>query len=83
MIDIRVNKTLQAARGEMTLMVDETLADGQLLGLFGKSGAGKTSLLRILAGLLSVAEGRIVVDGTTWLDTQKNICLSPQLRKVG
>ncbi|MCB0627040.1 MAG: ATP-binding cassette domain-containing protein, partial [Saprospiraceae bacterium] len=51
--------------------------------LYGKSGAGKTSLLRILAGLLAPEEGRIVVGGTTWLDTAKGISLPPQKRKVG
>jgi len=36
---------------------------GEILGLVGPNGAGKTSTLRSIAGVLPVAEGRILVDG--------------------
>jgi molybdate transport system ATP-binding protein len=83
MMDIFVEKTLRAPGGEMTLRVKEHLPAHQLIGLFGKSGAGKTSLLRTLAGLLQPDAGKIVVDGATWLDTAAGINRPPQKRQVG
>ncbi|PSR11605.1 MAG: ABC transporter ATP-binding protein [Bacteroidetes bacterium] len=83
MMDIFVEKTLRAPGGELTLRVKEHLPAHQLVGLFGKSGAGKTSLLRTLAGLLQPEAGKIVVDGATWLDTAAGINRPPQERQVG
>jgi molybdate transport system ATP-binding protein len=83
MIEIQVKKRLQAAQGPMLLNVDLQLPGRQLVGLYGKSGAGKTSLLRILAGLFAPDEARITIDGHCWIDTSKGINLSPQQRSVG
>ncbi len=51
--------------------------------LFGQSGAGKTSLTNMIAGLLTPTSGRIAVNGTTLFDSAKGIDLSVQARRVG
>lgn len=53
------------------------------LGLFGPSGAGKTTVLESLAGLRRGARGRIEVGARTWLDTDRGISLAPEKRGVG
>jgi len=53
------------------------------LGLFGPSGAGKTTVLEALAGLRSSARGRIEIAGRTWLDTERGVRLPPEARGVG
>lgn len=53
------------------------------LGLFGPSGAGKTTVLAALAGLRREARGRIEVAGRVWLDTARGVCLPPEQRGVG
>lgn len=56
---------------------------GELLALVGPSGAGKTSMLRMLAGLMRPAQGRVAVGGEVWCDSARGIFLPPQRRHVG
>ncbi len=56
---------------------------GRTTALVGPSGAGKTSVLRVVAGLLRPPRGRIVLDGETWLDSERGIFLPPERRRVG
>ena len=61
--------------------VNLTIEDGELIGLLGHTGSGKTTLVQHLNGLVKPTEGRIVVDG---LDlTQKGVSLLEVRRKVG
>ncbi|MGV3587262.1 MAG: ATP-binding cassette domain-containing protein [Adhaeribacter sp.] len=83
MIQIKVRKTLQMAAGPTDLAIDFKLTPGSFCTLYGKSGVGKTTILKILAGLIQPDEGYITVNGETWLDTDKNINLPPQQRKIG
>ena len=53
------------------------------LGVFGHSGAGKTTFLETLAGLRKSARGRIGMNGGTWLDSSRGVCLPPERRGVG
>ncbi len=83
MITIDIHKTLQNSNGTMSLAIQLTIEKGQLITLYGPSGSGKTSTLRILAGLMSPDTGHILVNDKKWIDTDKNIKLSPQQRKIG
>jgi molybdate transport system ATP-binding protein len=54
-----------------------------LTALFGRSGAGKTSVVNAIAGLLRPGRGRIVVDGVVILDTERGIGAPAHRRRVG
>src|SRR5438132_4674220 len=54
-----------------------------LTALFGRSGAGKTSVVNTIAGLISPQKGRIVVDGSVLTDTELRIRLPTHRRRVG
>ena len=58
-------------------------APGELIALIGPSGGGKTSLLRIIAGLAKPDDGHIFCAGETWLDTEQGKNMSPQQRRIG
>lgn len=51
--------------------------------LFGPSGCGKTSILAVIAGFLRPQQGRVVLGQRTLLDSQRGICLRPELRHLG
>ncbi len=83
MIDINIEKELLFASGEGQLQIAFQLEQRKFLTLYGASGAGKTSILRILAGLMTPDKGKIIIDGVTWLDTTNKINLAPQKRNIG
>jgi molybdate transport system ATP-binding protein len=58
-------------------------SEGRVTGLFGASGAGKTSLVNMIAGLLKPDRGTIVVDGETLDDTAPGIHVPPHRRRIG
>jgi len=83
MIEIALAKTLGSASGPLRLSIDTCIDKGSFVTLFGPSGAGKTTVLRMLAGLTQPDSGRIVVDGQTWFDAEQRINLPPQQRAIG
>jgi molybdate transport system ATP-binding protein len=54
-----------------------------LTALFGRSGAGKTSLINVIAGLYRPDRGRISVGGTVLTDTEAGVFVPPHRRRVG
>ncbi len=70
-------------RAPMELDVALRCAPGELLAMVGPSGAGKTSVLRAIAGLLQPESGHIICDGVTWFSSSEGISRKPQQRSVG
>jgi len=58
-------------------------SEGGLTALFGRSGAGKTSLVNAIAGLYRPERGRIAVDGAVLTDTAAGIFVPAHRRRVG
>ena len=56
---------------------------GRVTALFGRSGAGKTTLVNLIAGLVRPDGGRIVVDGETLVDTARGIDVPAHRRRIG
>jgi molybdate transport system ATP-binding protein len=69
--------------GAFDLDLQIEVAAGSCTALAGPSGAGKTSALRIAAGLLRPDRGRVACGDATWLDTAAGIDLPPEHRGVG
>lgn len=69
-------------RGAFEVDVDARFARG-VTGLFGPSGAGKTSLLLALAGLIKADELRVTLDGECLVDSESGLVPPPHLRRIG
>ncbi|WP_027580264.1 molybdenum ABC transporter ATP-binding protein [Bradyrhizobium sp. Ai1a-2] len=78
MLRVDVTKHL----GEFTLSAAFT-SEGRVTGLFGASGAGKTSLINMIAGLLKPDRGIISLDGETLDDTEARVHVPPYRRRIG
>jgi molybdate transport system ATP-binding protein len=59
------------------------VSEGRLTAFFGRSGAGKTSLVNIIAGIVRPDRGRIVLDDTVLVDTERRIFVPKYRRHVG
>ena len=55
----------------------------ETVALVGPSGAGKTTVLRAISGLIRPERGRIELDGTVLFDAEAGIDLAPERRRVG
>jgi molybdate transport system ATP-binding protein len=63
--------------------LDVELRPGSILVLFGPSAAGKTTILRQIAGLERPDAGTIQFGGEVWCDTARRIWIPPQSRRIG
>jgi molybdate transport system ATP-binding protein len=68
--------------GEFSVDVAFT-SEGRVTGLFGSSGAGKTSLVSMIAGLVQPDRGIIAVDGDVLYDGSARVHVPPHRRRIG
>jgi molybdate transport system ATP-binding protein len=78
MLRVEVFKQL----GEFSIDASFT-SEGRVTGLFGASGAGKTSLINMIAGLLKPDRGFIAIDNETLDDTAARLHVPPYRRRIG
>jgi molybdate transport system ATP-binding protein len=83
MIEATIQKNIKTYKGNSQLMVAAQFPAESITRVYGSSGSGKTTFLKILAGLITPEKGEILVKGICWLDTTKNINWKPQQRRVG
>lgn len=67
----------------VAVSLDVVVGASSALVLFGPSGAGKTTALRVLAGLDRPDRGRVVFGAETWVDVATGVWVAPQRRHVG
>jgi molybdate transport system ATP-binding protein len=83
MIKVDLHKKLETPEGSMLLDISFEMQKGDFVTLYGPSGAGKTSSLRMLSGLMKPDAGLIDWEGEKWYDSEKNVFLKAQKRQVG
>lgn len=83
MITVDIEKNLNVYSGRDVLKIAQRFVEGSITKIHGPSGAGKTTFLKIIAGLVKPEKGTIVAGKKQWLDTEAKINVSPQERRVG
>jgi molybdate transport system ATP-binding protein len=83
MISVDIEKKLKAYYGQQILKIVQKFSAGSITQVYGPSGAGKTTFLKILAGFIQPEKGSIIVDGISWLDTGSKTFIPPQKRMAG
>jgi molybdate transport system ATP-binding protein len=78
-LEVRVKKALSS----FVLDVSLTAERGDLKVITGPSGAGKTTVIRIIAGLERPDEGYITYRGEVWVDRGRGIFMPSQKRRLG
>ncbi len=82
MINLDLHKRLDGAAGKLQLHIKLSINKGDFVTIYGDSGVGKTSTLRMLAGLMQPDSGNIQVDNNTWFDDKSNTGIAVQERNV-
>jgi molybdenum ABC transporter ATP-binding protein len=77
-LDVALSHRLRAFRLELSLAVEPGT-----LALVGPSGAGKTTVLRAISGLLAPERGRVALGEEVWLDTAAGVDVPAERRRVG
>jgi molybdate transport system ATP-binding protein len=80
MVPLRVDLSLPLRNFDLELALD---IEAETVALVGPSGAGKTSVLRAVAGLARPLQGTIACHDETWFDSQRGIDRRPERRSVG
>jgi molybdate transport system permease protein len=77
-LEVQIEKQLAEFMLDVSFQADEVP-----LGILGASGAGKTMLLRCIAGLEQPNHGRIILNNTVLLDTEQRVQVVARRRRVG
>jgi len=83
MIAVDIEKKLKAYNGLQVLRIKKDFLPGDITRITGPSGAGKTTFLKMIAGLIAPDSGIIKTNSVTWFEGAQKINLSPQQRRVG
>ena len=79
---MRLEMSVKLRRGHLDLTTQLSMSDASV-GLFGKSGAGKSTVLGLIAGTIQPQSGHIVLDGKILFDSRKGIVMPREQRPVG
>ncbi|MFA6689987.1 MAG: sulfate/molybdate ABC transporter ATP-binding protein [Sphaerochaetaceae bacterium] len=78
-LEVSIKKTLK----DFTLEIDFSVSKGEIVGLLGESGSGKSMTLKSIAGIVRPDGGVIRLNGTTLFDSERKIDVPTRNRNVG
>jgi molybdate transport system ATP-binding protein len=82
-ITINIMRRLAGADGPFDLKVVTSIKKGELVSMYGPTGSGKSSVLRMIAGLMKPDDGVISIGNETWFNAESRTNLPTQYRNIG
>jgi molybdate transport system ATP-binding protein len=79
----QLSLNIDLERDAFRLALDSTIDLAPITALFGPSGAGKTTMLRVIAGLERGARGKLILGESIWQDSETGTFLPPNERRIG
>jgi molybdate transport system ATP-binding protein len=83
LIDLHLIKNIHTIEGKIKLDINLKIPEYGFVTLFGKSGVGKTTVLRMISGLTKPDSGYIKVGHENWFNSNNGINIKTQLRNIG
>jgi ABC-type sulfate/molybdate transport systems, ATPase component len=83
LIDLHLIKNIHTIEGKIKLDINLEIPEYGFVTLFGKSGVGKTTILRMISGLTKPDSGYIKVGNENWFDTSHDVNVKTQDRNIG
>jgi molybdate transport system ATP-binding protein len=80
---MRLDAAVRLTIGTMTVDVEVSAGDDEVVAILGPNGSGKSTFLKVLAGLLPIARGRVVLGGEVLDDPAAGIRVPTERRPVG
>lgn len=80
---VMITLSLNVDHKPFQLRVNETIPSSGITAVFGRSGAGKTSLIDAISGLVKPESGQIALGSKVLFDSAANIDLAPERRRIG
>ncbi|MBN1907002.1 MAG: molybdenum ABC transporter ATP-binding protein [Deltaproteobacteria bacterium] len=79
MIDLNIKKR----NGQFQINTTFAFRQAGVTAIIGESGAGKTSIINMVAGLMRPDDGHIIINGRTLFDSETGCNISPEKRHIG
>src|ERR1035437_3983496 len=83
LIDLHLIKNIHTIEGKIKLDINLEIPEYGFVTLFGKSGVGKTTILKMISGLTKPDSGYIKVGNENWFNTNNEINIKTQERNIG
>lgn len=83
MIEFNLQKALSPNIETFDFDLRGTAQDGEIVAIHGISGVGKTTLLKMIAGLITPDSGTVSVNGSQWFDSDQKINIATRNRDLG
>ena len=83
MLNFKLHKYFKSKKRSVSIVIDTAVEANKITAIYGVSGIGKSSILRMIAGLEIPDKGSVEYNGTSWFDSSNKTNLKLSERRIG
>ena len=83
MLNFKLHKDFKSKKRSVSIVIDTAVEANKITAIYGVSGIGKSSILRMIAGLEIPDKGSVEYNGTSWFDSSSKTNLKLSERRIG